>query len=189
MVELIVFAVVLTTSVWVYLDATGHKIGKVAEAKGLFNLSAGAWAAVTLLLWIIGFPAYLIKRGALIERAKEHPVVAKGRGGKAAALSIVGGLWMVLVWAGTAQSSLPACNSPEVVALAEKVVRDAPLVKATGLAVKGISYPAERGYDRQSDKRFCRAMLATSLGEEAIAYSVEWHDRSQGLIWVAILEE
>ena len=71
--------VVAATAVWIYFDATKNKIGKT-EKGGLFNLSAGAWAVCNLLLWIIAFPAYLIKRSSLKTIAGEHPVEVKGRG-------------------------------------------------------------------------------------------------------------
>lgn len=63
-------------------------------------MSAGAWSVITLFLWIIGFPAYLIKRSALIERAKGEPIEIKGRGIKMAILVIIGGLWVLLALAG-----------------------------------------------------------------------------------------
>ena len=95
MLNALIVALVATSSVWVYLDATKHKIGKVAGLKSLFNMSAGAWAIVTLLLWIIGFPAYLLKRKSLIKLASSHPVEFDGRGIKTAILSIVGGVWFL----------------------------------------------------------------------------------------------
>jgi tetratricopeptide (TPR) repeat protein len=61
-----VWLVVLGTSIWVYLDA--KKIGvKKGQLDGFCDLGPGAWAVVCLLLWIIGFPAYLIKRGEYIK--------------------------------------------------------------------------------------------------------------------------
>lgn len=59
----------------VYLDATHHKIGKIPDQKGFWNLSAGLWAVAVLLLWIIALPAYLLKRSSLIEAAEAHPQV------------------------------------------------------------------------------------------------------------------
>ena len=91
-------AIIASTSVWVYLDATANNIGKIPGGKGMFNMSAGAWAIVTLLLWIIGFPAYLIKHGSLIENAKANPVTASARFVKAAALGAVGGFWTYSKW-------------------------------------------------------------------------------------------
>lgn len=100
MLNVLVIAIIVICALWVYWDATGKKIGKVPAAGGMFNMSAGAWSVVTLLLWIIGFPAYLIKRSALIERAKGQPVEIKGRGIKMAILAVIGVLWVLLTLAG-----------------------------------------------------------------------------------------
>jgi hypothetical protein len=92
-----IFLIVITGSaIWVYLDATKNKIGKVKDKKGFFNLSAGAWGASTLGFWIISFPSYLIKRKALLEIAKTSPVEVKGRAGKTIVFVIVGGLWLLM---------------------------------------------------------------------------------------------
>ncbi len=189
MLGIVLVTVISATALWVYLDATRNKIGKIPGTGGAFNMSAGAWGAVTLLLWIVGFPAYLIKRGSLIAQAKDKPIEVTGRGGKATVLGILGGVWVALTVATYISGSLPSCDAPEVVSLGEKVIRDAPLVKLSGLQVKGISLPAERSYDPSVEKRVCRAMLTHALGEEAIQYSVEWHDKSKGMIWVQILSE
>ena len=62
MLNTLLIAIVAVSAAWVYLDATRHRIGKIPGAKGMLNMSAGAWGAVTLGLWIIGFPAYLVAR-------------------------------------------------------------------------------------------------------------------------------
>lgn len=65
--------VVALSALLVYLDATHHKVGKIPDQKGVWNISAGHWATFTLLLWIVGLPMYLIKRSALIESAEMSP--------------------------------------------------------------------------------------------------------------------
>lgn len=90
MLGLFVAVVVTVSAVWVYLDATKNGIGKLADGSGFFNLSAGGWATVTLLLWIIGFPCYLAKRDDLISKAKKFPVAVSGRTWKTLALFLVG---------------------------------------------------------------------------------------------------
>jgi hypothetical protein len=94
MLSTLIVLVVSASSVWVYLDATKHKIGKIPDG-GPFNSSAGLWGTATLLLWIIVLPMYLIKRRKMIERAQEHPVTVRGRGLKAGILSFIGGLWFL----------------------------------------------------------------------------------------------
>jgi hypothetical protein len=56
--------IVIASAAWVYVDAKAIGVRK-GLIDGMFNIGAGAWCAATLLLWIVVFPAYLIKRGAL----------------------------------------------------------------------------------------------------------------------------
>lgn len=88
--------IIAATSLWVYLDATKHKIGKT-DAGGMFNISAGAWSVCTLLFWIVALPAYLIKRGALKAIAAEKPVEVRMRGFKAFIIAILGFGWFVTI--------------------------------------------------------------------------------------------
>ena len=93
--------IIVICTLWVYLDATGKKIGKIPGAGGMFNMSAGAWAAVTMGLWIIGFPAYLINnRSSLIGAASQHPLEVKYRPLKVTVLGVIGALWVLLTLAG-----------------------------------------------------------------------------------------
>lgn len=95
---LFIAMVIAVSAVWVYLDASKNRIGKTS-AKGFFNLSAGAWGTVTLLLWIVGFPAYLSKRRALLETARTEPRDSPGRALKAVVLALFG----LLIVAGQTQ--------------------------------------------------------------------------------------
>jgi len=65
-------------SLWVYIDASGHKIGRTPQG-GLFNIGAGWWGVLSFLLWIVIFPLYLIKRKKLIALAKTYPIEPKAR--------------------------------------------------------------------------------------------------------------
>ncbi len=94
MLGLLIAVVVTISAVWVYLDATKNGIGKRTDGSGFFNLSAGGWATVTLLLWIVGFPCYLVKREDLIWKAKKSPVVVSGRVWKTLVLLAVGGYFI-----------------------------------------------------------------------------------------------
>jgi hypothetical protein len=59
----LVLLIVVLSSIWVYFDA--RSLGaKKGVLKGFFDMGPGGWFWVCLLLWIIGFPAYLAKRGA-----------------------------------------------------------------------------------------------------------------------------
>ena len=61
---------------WMYFDATGHKIGRVDEfAKSRYtNKSPMGWALMAIPIWLWYFPMYLYKRRMLIKRAKKYPV-------------------------------------------------------------------------------------------------------------------
>jgi hypothetical protein len=186
MFNVAVTALVFGSMVWVYLDASGHKIGRIEGVGGFLNLSAGAWGTVTGFLWIIGLPAYLIKRSALIETARTNPVEPKGRVFKAfvfgaIALGIIG-----LSAVGLVQGTLPACDSPDVVNLAQNIIKDSPLVKLSGLQVTGLTVVAQKSYDPSEEKRVCRGKPTHAAGTQGIQYSVEWHDKAKGLIWVQI---
>lgn len=59
---MVILAAVIISSIWVYFDAKsiGVKKGLVA---GLADMGPGSWAAGCLVLWIVFFPFYLVKRG------------------------------------------------------------------------------------------------------------------------------
>lgn len=53
---------IIGTAIWVYFDAKSLGVKK-GQLTGLANMNPGGWFLVTLLLWIVGFPAYLANRG------------------------------------------------------------------------------------------------------------------------------
>ncbi len=57
----LVLVVVLGTSVWVLVDSMsiGVKKGRI---KGFFDMGPAGWFFSCLLLWLVAFPAYLVKR-------------------------------------------------------------------------------------------------------------------------------
>ena len=184
---MIILVLVCVSAFWVYWDATGHKIGKLPDEKGTFNISAGSWAMVTLLLWIVGFPAYLINRSRLIEKAKESPVDSKLRYGGATVLAVLALCASFGAYSMYSTGTLPNCNSPEVVQLTNQIVSESPAVQILGLTDISISSHGEKHYNSSSETRFCRGVLKTPLGDEVISYSVEWHNKNTGEFWVQIL--
>ena len=58
----LVWIMVIVTSIWVLVDAKtiGVKKGQIT---GVANMGPFGWFIVCLLLWIVGFPFYLAKRG------------------------------------------------------------------------------------------------------------------------------
>lgn len=69
----IIYLLVIWSVLFVYVDATHNKIGKIPGKKGMLNNSAGVWSIGTLLLWIVVFPLYLINRKILMEKAQNSP--------------------------------------------------------------------------------------------------------------------
>jgi len=53
--------IVIVTSIWVLIDSKIIGVNK-GQVTGLLNLGPWGWFLCSLLLWIIGFPCYLIKR-------------------------------------------------------------------------------------------------------------------------------
>jgi len=60
--EIFIMLVILGTSIWVYFDARALGVRK-GLVTGLGNMGPWPWFFVCLLLWIIGFPAYIAMRG------------------------------------------------------------------------------------------------------------------------------
>jgi len=59
-----ILSLVAVTSIWVFVDA--KKIGvKKGQVQGLADLGPAGWLFACLLLWIVAFPLYLIKRPEL----------------------------------------------------------------------------------------------------------------------------
>ena len=59
--EMLTLIVVIGSSLWVYIDA--KRIGvKKGQIKGVWNVGPEMWCLACLLLWIVCFPMYLIKR-------------------------------------------------------------------------------------------------------------------------------
>ena len=60
--ESLVFLIIVGTSLWVAYDAEkkGAKSGRLGG--GFFDMGPIGWLFACLLLWIVAFPAYLVKR-------------------------------------------------------------------------------------------------------------------------------
>ena len=62
--ELLFIMPLIATSIWVYIDA--KKIGvRKGQLKGLFDMGPAGWFVGCILLWIVIFPVYLLKREEL----------------------------------------------------------------------------------------------------------------------------
>lgn len=184
MVEYIVVAVILVTlsSIWVYLDASEKNIGKIENDSSLFNMSAGAWGVATLLLWVIGFPVYLIRRASLIKKAKKSPVRPKGQAAKTIALIAAGGIGVFLALNAMIFVILPSCNADITTNLVGQIVNNIPEVKTQSVTYVSLDNIVELGYNDDSQIRSCNATLVTTAGENNIQYNVKWLNQEAGEI-------
>jgi uncharacterized membrane protein len=57
----LVLTVVIGTSLWVLIDSRSCGVRK-GVIKGFFDMGRAGWFFCCLLLWIVAFPAYLVKR-------------------------------------------------------------------------------------------------------------------------------
>jgi hypothetical protein len=183
-----IVAIATIAAFWVYLDATKNKIGEIAGSKESWNFTAGGWAALTLLMWLVGLPAYVIKRQALLDRAQTAPVEVKNRAKGIVFLAFGAAAWVGVSLLLVAAEGLPSCDASEVLQLAESIIQKAPLVSEQGLKIDGIKSPGEIQSESISSRRACRAILRLSEGELPMKYTVEWHNQSRGEIWVQIVE-
>jgi hypothetical protein len=167
---------IIATAILSGIEAKQLGMGSDADKtpKGKKRTGPVSWVAVMLLLWIIGFPAYLYSRSRYGVRNLLLPGIIVAFG--------------VLVAPFMANPPLPAVDAPEVVALAESAIRESPALKLTAGMVGSItiSNPGEISFDKHLQKRVARAQLMTNLGSEVIYYTVEWQNRSKGIIWVQI---
>lgn len=102
------YLLILGSGFFVYFDTSKNKIGKIPGETGLFNNSAGMWTIGTLLLWIIFFPAYLVKRKELIAKAKDKP--QEPSSSKGAWLGIIGIVFVFILLASFDATTLNKVN-------------------------------------------------------------------------------
>ena len=80
-------AVIIVTAILVMFDARSAGIRKEEGKKGLLNMDPFGWGAVTLFLFVVGYPLYLVRRMGSAGK-KGNPVLL--------ALVCVGGVVVVL---------------------------------------------------------------------------------------------
>ena len=77
--DALILLVVIGTSIWVLVDAKSIGVKK-GQITGLGNMGPWGWFFACLLLWIVGFPMYLIKRGEF-KKANASSVGVQGVNG------------------------------------------------------------------------------------------------------------
>lgn len=63
--SILMWIIVIGTSIWVAIDASSIGVKK-GQISGVADMGPVGWFFVCLLLWIVGFPFYLSKRGEYI---------------------------------------------------------------------------------------------------------------------------
>ncbi len=59
--DVLILLTIVGTSIWIFFDAKNIGVKK-GQVKGMADLGPGGWLIGSLLLWIIVFPMYLLKR-------------------------------------------------------------------------------------------------------------------------------
>jgi len=165
---------VIITAILASIEAKQLGMGIDTDRKpnGKKRSGPGAWAASILLVWMVGFPSYLYSRSRYGVRNLFIPAVV-------VTLAFLGSSYLV-------GNELPAVDAPEVVEAAQSAIRESPAIKLSGetLGPLTIANPGEISYDKRKQKRVARAVLKSNLGSEVVYYTVEWQNRSKGIIWV-----
>ncbi|MFT5354832.1 MAG: hypothetical protein ACI9KE_002045 [Polyangiales bacterium] len=170
MLFIIGWAVVGLSAIWVYWDASSKRVGEVEGLKSFTNMSAGAWGAATLLLWIVGFPLYLVNRAKLIERAEVSPRESSLRPLKAILLALPPAALVAFQFM---SSGISACDSPPIQALARQVATQN--IPSAVLSSFG-AVEAES----TSDRRVCRVQVQIeALPASWAVFTVEPHGEGQ----------
>ena len=83
--QLIGWVVVIGSAIWVAADASKLGVSRGCLGGGMFDMGIAGWFFVTLLLWIVGFPAYLVHRRRYELLKQKGRVVLAGEGKRGAA--------------------------------------------------------------------------------------------------------
>lgn len=110
MFTILVAVIVAASTLWVYWDATRLRIGRIKDQKGL-NLSAEFWALGTLFLWVFFFPAYLIKRGELRQRAEGNPINSRHKPLWYTLFGLMGAAFIWNAYVNQPESQVPNCSA------------------------------------------------------------------------------
>lgn len=69
--------------------------------------------------------------------------------------------------------TVPSCESSEIIKLASKLITGLPIVKASGAQYVTVKDINELGYNKESKIRLCSGTLVTTVGDDAIEYSIK----------------
>jgi len=72
---LLIVALVISTSIWVYFDATKLRVCANDQKPKWFQLRADMepvdWVVSFLLVWFVAFPAYLLMRPGYVKKSRQ----------------------------------------------------------------------------------------------------------------------
>ena len=102
-------------------------------------------------------------------------------------LRLLIGMALLLV-ACSKTSTIPECQSADVLNLVRDMVKKQPLARLQDLGAVRIHHPAEIHFEKNPSRRVCRAELETNLGRGGFTYEVSWQDEAKGIMWVEIKE-
>jgi hypothetical protein len=175
-------ATVVSTAVLGYLDSrqlilrrpTGQLFGGAA-----LSPPVGAFLSI-LALWVLAYPVHFLARRRLGARNLFAPALV-------AAVAFLAP--SVRAWFG--EPALPSASDPDVIALVERSITDSPWYQAGKDEIGAITIhnPVEVSFDPEKQRRVCRAVLVSNLGEYPIFYTVEWQDRNKRIIAVQVYEK
>jgi hypothetical protein len=80
--------------------------------------------------------------------------------------------------------TLPGCESKEVL----DILLGIPPLQAILASGAQFSEPKEAAFDVKEPKRSCTGLISRGAQRRPIEYSVKWHDREKGQVWVSFTE-
>jgi hypothetical protein len=116
----IIAIIIIASIVWAYFDAKAIGVKK-GMVKGLADMNIGGWIGGMILLWIVVFPLYLIKRGGFKKRNNSQGLGVKK--------TLTGAALLVVIFIGInflagGRASAPSCNDDGTKNLVLSVAND-----------------------------------------------------------------
>ena len=188
MIGIVILVIIALCAIWVYLDASAHRIGDISEHRSNFNKSAMFWAIGTLFLWPYALPYYLRIRGQLIEAAAEHPIQEDWRFLKVSCVTVVAAGFIATSVALPGlpdENHLPSCSSQETLIKLSRTLDANSVAAMIDSDVVTVSGTSEIEYLADPMARVCSGLLVTANGESSVRYIVRWEDGSRQEFQVA----
>ncbi|EOF5041032.1 TPA: hypothetical protein ACS8CD_003667 [Providencia alcalifaciens] len=93
--DLLITLTIIGCSWWVYFDASSHQIGSYRdELNRVRGWSSISWGIGSLILFVIFFPLYLIRRKTLLKIAEKHPA----KSDKSLGILVIAMISVFLLW-------------------------------------------------------------------------------------------